>query len=698
MKQESMTAIVGVLFFFQVLSCYSTQMKPSLTLDEYLNFTNYPSIGFSPSGKHLFIKCKRPSWHSNSYENSLWIYDVETQQKTLMTSSLSDLLNPSWSPSGSYLAVSLNQHPSSNITKRNPSTLNLDLQPNEYIYLYSVLSNQWLAVHVGKSQLLAFTWSDSDSLFYFAKTTSVSQGREEDGEQSEWKNVIRYRISKSMIACSIYRIEIGPEEQYLNMKRFHVTTIPFLMSELLFVPALDKLIFISTSTVIENIDSIEIYSLNLREISDIRRLTNNHFWERDLRMSSDRRHLVFLSFGWDVSRGKLSGIQQRLYSLDLFNGNIERFGKEFHGSVTGYSIKPGGGLYILGQVATETQVFTQESTTEEMISHPGLNGTYEQISVSPKANSYIAFIHSSLDRAKEVYLVDNILQLESPRALTNENELFAKRDLPKTEVIQWQNNDDQRTIEGILHYPPGKYHAKHLPLLVLIHGGPGPSSLNAFTADWYNWATLAASEGWLVLEPNYRGSFGYGDEFHNEVFGRPLSLPGRDILSGVDQLIDSRIADPTRLAVGGYSYGGFLTNWLITQTTRFNAALSGAGEAEHTSSWGTIHMPILVTRLLGGHPWEAIENYINESPIYHLSRVRTPTHIVTGENDESVKPGQSLTFERGLQYLGVTVQLLMFPNEGHALNKNPWHGKIKVREELKWLRKYANRSSNANRN
>ncbi|CAF4506930.1 unnamed protein product, partial [Rotaria magnacalcarata] len=80
------------------------------------------------------------------------------------------------------------------------------------------------------------------------------------------------------------------------------------------------------------------------------------------------------------------------------------------------------------------------------------------------------------------------------------------------------------------------------PLIVLIHGGPGPASANSFTADWYTWAPLAASEGWLVLEPNYRGSFGYGDQFHNEVFLQPLSRPGRDILLGVDQLVNDGIA------------------------------------------------------------------------------------------------------------------------------------------------------------
>ncbi|CAF4302819.1 unnamed protein product, partial [Rotaria sp. Silwood2] len=121
------------------------------------------------------------------------------------------------------------------------------------------------------------------------------------------------------------------------------------------------------------------------------------------------------------------------------------------------------------------------------------------------------------------------------------------------------------------------FESKNLSLLVLIHGGPYLASLNRLELVWYNWASLAASEGWLVLEPNYRGSTGYGDQFLNEIRYGLLSRPGKDILYGVDRLIKDGIVDPHRLAVGGYSYGGFLTNWLITQTRRFNAALSGAG-------------------------------------------------------------------------------------------------------------------------
>ncbi|CAF3771208.1 unnamed protein product [Rotaria sordida] len=681
-----------LLLILKLILCSSSETKPKLTLNEYFDFTNYPSISLSPSGKHLFIQSKRPLWNSNSYENSLWLFNIETKRKQLITNVLSESMKPQWSPSGSWIAVLLDQNPITNATNSHHPSSEGYPKANEYIYLYSIISNEWLPIYIGKVMPLTLTWSNDDFSLYFVTFTLMQPKEDQNSQKIEWKDVIQYRLSKSYEGSSIYRIDIEKNNQTSSTKRSLVKNVPFLITELLFVPLEEKLVLMSYSTLIEKMNIIEMYSLNLQNVSTLSRLTNNDLWERELRLSNDNKHVLFLAFGSESRQGKLNAIQQRLYSLDLTNGHVERLGKDFDGSIAGYMIKSDGSVYILGQLGTETQIYTQQSPIHKLIYHQGWNGTYEQISLSSKRNGPIAFIYSSFEQPKEVYLVDNIDELPSAQALTNENKLFTQRELPETKIYQWKNNEDQRTIEGILHYPPGKFQSKNLPLFLMIHGGPAPASSNSFTADWYTWAPLAASEGWLVLEPNYRGTFGYGDEFHNEVFRQPLSRPGRDVLLGVDQLVNDGIADPNRLAVGGYSYGGFLTNWLITQTTRFNAALSGAGAVEHTSSWGTIYMPTFIHSLLGGYPWEVPQNYLYESPIYHLSRVRTPTHIITGEKDESTKPSQSFMLERGLHYLGIPVQLLIFPNEGHGLNKNPWYGKIKVREELKWLHKYDNQS------
>ena len=167
-----------------------------------------------------------------------------------------------------------------------------------------------------------------------------------------------------------------------------------------------------------------------------------------------------------------------------------------------------------------------------------------------------------------------------------------------------------------------------------------------------------------------------------------VSRPGRDILFGVDALIRAGVADPTRLNIGGYSYGGYLTNWLITQTTRFNAALSGAGAVDYVVDWGTSAIPMATSHSLGGYPWQAPDRYRQEAPIFRMDKVRTPTHIFTGEYDMDVPAAQNYILERALHTLKIPSKFIIFPGEGHVIRKNPWHQKIKVREELKWLEKY----------
>jgi dipeptidyl aminopeptidase/acylaminoacyl peptidase len=317
----------------------------------------------------------------------------------------------------------------------------------------------------------------------------------------------------------------------------------------------------------------------------------------------------------------------------------------------------------------------------------GWDGTYDALSTTAHT-SRIAFVYSSLQKPAEVYLADSPDKLDQARPITSFNHLFAERDLPQGKPYRWKA-DDGTTVEGMLIYPPGKFEQKHLPLFTFIHGGPADADGNHFQADWYQWSALAATNGWLVFEPNYRGSTGYGDKFLQQIVPVIVSRPGKDILEGVDALIKDGIADPDRLAVGGYSYGGYMTNWLITQTTRFKAAVTGAGAVEHVANWGNDDTTFDDAYFLGGRPWEVQQRYHDEAAIFQIDKVRTPTHMVAGANDIRVAVLEDYLLEHALYSLNIPNKLLIFPGEGHELDKNPWHGKIKVREELNWLQKYA---------
>jgi dipeptidyl aminopeptidase/acylaminoacyl peptidase len=173
-----------------------------------------------------------------------------------------------------------------------------------------------------------------------------------------------------------------------------------------------------------------------------------------------------------------------------------------------------------------------------------------------------------------------------------------------------------------------------------------------------------------------------------EIVPHIVSRPGKDILEGVDAVVSDGIADPDLLFIGGYSYGGYMTNWLITQTTRFKAAVTGAGAVEHAANWGNDDLTFDDAWYLGGTPWENEKVYNEEAALWQINKVKTPTHMVAGADDIRVAVAEDYLLERAFHTLGVPSTLLVFPGEGHSLTKNPWHGKIKVREELKWLEKY----------
>jgi dipeptidyl aminopeptidase/acylaminoacyl peptidase len=414
------------------------------------------------------------------------------------------------------------------------------------------------------------------------------------------------------------------------------------------------------------------------------RLTHNEAVEEHLRWAGDSRHIFFTVEQGDVS-GPYRDLQPHLYWVDCETGVVEQWGKDFIGSVERYTVA-GSSVLTSARIGTEVQMYAATKPTDSLRRLSGWEGTYADLSAAAHSPR-LAFIYSSLGKPEEVYIAESTDKLDQARPITAFNKLFAERDLPQGKPYQWKA-DDGTTVEGMLIYPPGKFEAKHLPMFTLIHGGPSDADGNHFEADWYQWAALAATNGWLVFEPNYRGSTGYGDNFLMQIVPQMVSRPGKDILEGVDALVKDGIADPAHLTVGGYSYGGYMTNWLITQATRFKAAVTGAGAVEHIGNWGNDDMTYDDAYFLGGRPWEAAQRYHDEAAIFQIDKVRTPTHMVAGGDDIRVAVLEDYLLEHALYSLGIPNQLLIFPGEGHSLAKNPWHGKIKVREELKWLEKY----------
>lgn len=249
-----------------------------------------------------------------------------------------------------------------------------------------------------------------------------------------------------------------------------------------------------------------------------------------------------------------------------------------------------------------------------------------------------------------------------------------QRDVPdappdRTEVIHWNSKDGQE-IEGLLTYPVGYEKGKKYPLLLVIHGGPMGAFMQSFdgAATYYPVAAFA-SRGYAVLRANPRGSAGYGKKFRYANYGDWGGGDFQDLMSGVDYVIDQGVADPDRLGVMGWSYGGYMTSWTITQTHRFKAASVGGGVTNLMTFNGTADIPSFLPDYLGGEFWDKPEIYQERSPMFHIKGVNTPTLITHGEIDERVPLSQDEELYSALKRLGCTTKMVIYPRTHHGIEE-----------------------------
>lgn len=272
------------------------------------------------------------------------------------------------------------------------------------------------------------------------------------------------------------------------------------------------------------------------------------------------------------------------------------------------------------------------------------------------------------------------------KQVTNVNPQVESWKLPQVSVVSWPGAGGQ-TVEGILELPPDYKKGDRVPLVVEIHGGPTTATYFKLQY-WIYGRTLLPARGYAVLCPNYRGSTGYGDKFTTDLIGRENNLDVEDILKGVDALVARGIADPDRLAVSGWSNGGYLTNCILTKTPRFKAAISGAGIVDAIMEWGSNDEPAYSMVFKQGLPWQSPEKYHRASSTYQLDKIRTPTLIHVGANDDRCPPGQSRMLYRALkEYVNVPTELIVYPGEGHGISKYR-NRQAKLEWDLAWLDRY----------
>ena len=299
----------------------------------------------------------------------------------------------------------------------------------------------------------------------------------------------------------------------------------------------------------------------------------------------------------------------------------------------------------------------------------------------------IAFVGETTTRAPELWLqsADG-----GARPVTRLNEKWSSIPVAAPEFVKYKSADNvdieaavlRPTTNHPLTNPPNPQSPTPNPLVVLVHGGPTGRWSDSFEP----WGQLLAARGYAVLYPNVRGSTGYGHRFVEMNRADWGGGDFKDVMAGVDWAIAQGIADPNRLGIGGWSYGGYMAAWAVTQTNRFKAAVSGAPVIDMASEFGTENESGY-DEWFYGTPYEKLEGFIRSSPMTYVKNVKTPTLLLQGADDETDPIGQSQQFFRGLKRYNVEAELVVYPREPHGLREEK-HLVDRLTRIIAWYDKY----------
>jgi dipeptidyl aminopeptidase/acylaminoacyl peptidase len=408
-------------------------------------------------------------------------------------------------------------------------------------------------------------------------------------------------------------------------------------------------------------------------------------------VSPDGRHLAYLG-----ATSRDDPAAQSLFVVAFSNAaaadqnlTARNLTPAYEGSVVHVAFLDATTLWIVA-VEKEHHVLSRIDLRDghrEVLAKPPLVLTHFDLQPS---HDLLAMVAHSASHPRELYIAR--ADGNDARRFGDHNEALAGIELGRQEVIEWTGAEDW-TIQGVLTYPTTYEKGKRYPLVLQLHGGPEGVSLNGWTTTATYPVQLLAQNGFLVLQPNYRGSLGRGVLFSKADQGDLGGKEMEDILRGIDTLVDRGLADPRRVGTGGWSYGGYLSAWAATRwSERFGAAVVGAGISNWIAFSGTTDIPSEMASVHWLSWWhDEMDLHLSRSPLAHLHKAATPTLILHGERDRRVHPEQGLELYTALRFQDVPVRFVTYPREGHGLAERA-HKIDAIERVLAWFGKHLERA------
>ena len=364
---------------------------------------------------------------------------------------------------------------------------------------------------------------------------------------------------------------------------------------------------------------------------------------------------------------------------DLASGQTRALADDYPGLLSHARWSPDGrSITALSFERTRSRVVRVSPRDGKVAPVADLDGEANDLSVSHDGRR-VAIALSSPDRPADVWTLEG----RRPRVLTQVNPAIASWRLGQVREIEWHSSRDGRPVYGVLVTPPGYRDGTPLPTVIQGHGGPEWAWWSGWLGSWHEWAQLLATHGYAVLLPNPRGSNGQGTAFARAVGNDWGGADYQDVLDGVDQLVARHIADPSRLGIGGWSYGGFLAAWAVTHGDRFKAAVVGAGPVDMNAMARVTDTPEFPLGYFG-EPQANLADLDRTSSVRLLDRVTRPVLVLHGADDPRVPATLGLEFYRGLRLLGRPAMMVRYPREPHWFHE-PGHQEDVQARVLAWF-------------
>ncbi len=653
---------------FLLFCCHFLDAQNKITIESLRTLPAVSTPQLSPDGKYLLYMVRHTDVANNNYQSVLMLLDIEKNNKFELKRGVSD---PKWAPNGLRITYRTTfggvygVYASEFVPKKNKPRI----EPP--VLLATIHSTGHFLGHPTRKN---YAWSPDGQFIAFVSADTASCSRNEDPNAPYITERTLYKTRTSFTDNCLTKIYLATRTGRLLKC---LTPGPFDSHSLSWSADSKHVTFLSNRTADPDLNyNNELWTVNI-DNNELIQLTSSIGTEHEPSWSSSGK-IAYPATIRERNTKDSPPENTFIYTMDPMTKKTGNITASLDRRATSPQWHPDGEwLYFLARDQGKRIIYRVKEGTDPVpvIDKLGTAGDFHV------GKDQLVYVFSSPDRPAEVY-ASNLDGTES-RQLTFESFSWrAGKDFGKVESF-WFSSFDGTKVQGFIAYPE-KRGAGKIPVVHRIHGGP--HGMYGYSFSDFN--ELLVSQGYAVVFINPRGSTGYGQKFADGTYQAWGGGDYKDLMLGIDAALEKYdFLDGERMVVTGGSYGGFMTNWVITQTDRYKAAATVASVSNLISFYGTSLYQLLIETEFNGLPWDNYDLLWHFSPMRHIDNVKTPTLLLHGENDNDVHITQAEEFYIGLKKMGVPARFVRYPNEGHGV-RQPQHREHYYQEILNWFNKF----------